>query len=112
MSDWSAIDKLGSVGMEPDKTSVHKVPQSLDVGMNVRAIGPNLENAGGYSLVYEFPSIDAVSLTQFIPEEVLLNQTDFRLTQFIPEEVLQNKTDLRLTQFSVIEILESDEYTP
>ena len=108
MSEWTNIDRLGGIGMEPDKTPTHKMPQSLDVGVNVRAVGEWLENAGGYLLVGEYPvapTIDAVSLTQFIPEEVLLNQTDFRLTQFNPEEVLLNQTGFRLTQFSILETL-------
>jgi hypothetical protein len=87
MSDWSIIGKLGTAGMVPDKPSDHMQPFELDLAVNVRAIGPNLENAGGYSFVYEFPNIDLVSLTQFNPEEVLQNQTDFRLTQFNVSEV-------------------------
>jgi hypothetical protein len=51
MSDWTTIGGLGAIGMEPDKTPVHKAPQSLDLAVNVRAIGPNLANAGGYKAV-------------------------------------------------------------
>ena len=47
-SSWINIDKLGAAGMEPDLMHPHREPNSLDSGMNVRAIGPNLGNAGGY----------------------------------------------------------------
>ena len=54
-SSWINIDRLGTKGMEPDLMPPHRDPQSLDVGMNVRAIGPNLANAGGYAEVISLP---------------------------------------------------------
>lgn len=54
-SEWINIDQLGTLGSEPDLMPPHREPNSLDVGMNVRAIGPNLGNAGGYLLVADLP---------------------------------------------------------
>lgn len=50
-SQWINIDKLGTKGMEPDLMPPHRDPQSLDTATNVRALGPNLANAGGYLVV-------------------------------------------------------------
>lgn len=56
-STWINIDKLGTKGMEPDLMPPHRDPESLDIGMNVRSVGPNIANAGGYDLVLsgDFP---------------------------------------------------------
>lgn len=51
MSDWITIDRLGVLGAEPDMMPVHRQPHSLDEAMNVRALGANLANAGGYTAV-------------------------------------------------------------
>ena len=58
MSEWTKLEGLGSIGMEPDKTPVHKEPQSLDLAVNVRVNGDWLENAGGYKTVEggDFPA--------------------------------------------------------
>ena len=50
-SEWIPIDKLGTQGVEPDLMAVHREPASLDDAVNVRALGPNLANAGGYTEV-------------------------------------------------------------
>jgi len=55
-SEWINLDKLGTKGMEPDLMPPHREPQSLDEAVNVRAVGPNLANAGGYSLVSGLPT--------------------------------------------------------
>lgn len=49
--EWIPIDRLGTLGIEPDMMPVHRDPQSLDEAVNVRALGANLANAGGYRLV-------------------------------------------------------------
>ena len=93
MSDWATIDKLGTAGMVPDKPSDHMQPSELDLAVNVRAIGPNLTNAGGFSVVTEFfvpPNIGQVSMTQFIPFEARVLAATGRLTQFALLEVVQS----------------------
>lgn len=55
-SQWITIDRLGLKGMEPDLMPVHREPNSLDVGFNVRAIGPNIGAAGGYLEIGAIPA--------------------------------------------------------
>ena len=54
-SEWITIDRLGTKGIEPDEMPPHRDPQSLDEGVNIRSLGRNLANAGGYSFVADLP---------------------------------------------------------
>lgn len=93
MSNWINIDKLGTVGATPDKSATHKEPPALDVGMNIRAVGPNLANAGGFLLVSGLPehvpktAIGQVNVTQFLAEVVFPPDDEVRVTQFLVEVV-------------------------
>ena len=60
-AQWINLDKLGTKGIEPDLMPPHREPQSLDEAVNVRALGPNLANAGGYLKVAnsDFPDLVA-----------------------------------------------------
>lgn len=60
-AEWINLDKLGTKGIEPDLMPPHREPQSLDEAVNVRALGPNLANAGGYLAVENsgFPALEA-----------------------------------------------------
>jgi len=51
MSEWINIDRLGTKGIEPDLMPPHREPQSFDEAVNVRPVGPDLGNAGGYLVV-------------------------------------------------------------
>lgn len=50
-ASWINIDKLGTKGVEPDLMPPHREPQSFDDAVNVRSLGPNIANAGGYAAV-------------------------------------------------------------
>ncbi len=58
MSEWINLDRLGTLGMEPDLMPVHRDPPSLDIALNVRAQDEELANAGGYLKVAnsDFPT--------------------------------------------------------
>lgn len=54
-SQWINLDKLGKTGAEPDLIPVHRETQSLDYASNVRPVGDDIGNAGGYALVVSYP---------------------------------------------------------
>jgi hypothetical protein len=57
MSEWINIDKLGTVGIEPDRVQTATELQSFTDAVNVRAVGPNIANAGGYKAVSTLLSV-------------------------------------------------------
>lgn len=66
-SQWINIDKLGTVGVEPDLMPTHRQPQSLDEASNIRAVGPNLSNAGGYLQVT--PNVPLAANSMFLAKD-------------------------------------------
>ena len=51
MSQWINIDKIGLRGVEADLLPSDRPPNSLDMAVNMRSVGSNLANAGGYTVV-------------------------------------------------------------
>ncbi len=103
MSQWINIDKLGTVGATPDKSPPHREPPALDTGMNIRAVGPNLANAGGFSLVAGLPTapVGPVYVTQFMSEAIMLPDPEARVSQFMVETVTTETPEARVTQFLI-----------
>lgn len=59
-SEWLKIAGLGTRGIEPDLLSADRPPESFDDAVNVRSVGSNLANAGGYVAIPNANIPDAV----------------------------------------------------
>ena len=101
--NWINIDKLGTAGSEPDRLPQHRKPQSLDLGLNVRAIGPNIANAGGYKQVSGAP-IDQHNITLFLVQAVD-ERPESRISLF-DVQMVDERPDARITRFGVQEVAE------
>ena len=114
-NEWINIDKLGTVGIEPDRVQVGTEPQSFTEAVNIRAIGPNISNAGGYKFIVGEPvttfPIGPVFVTQFLPEEVRITNDGIKVSQYTVEEIrIPSLYPILVTQFAVLEIRQSNEY--
>ena len=67
--EWVQINGLGTVGMMPDVSGLDRDPKAFDYAVNVRSVGNDMVNAGGFETLYNWDSTPFEFLTTLFPYE-------------------------------------------